>query len=214
MALNEKIFETVLSATKFKILRLVDGFIWLSMIFVSYSHFVKKIDIGVLLKSDKSLAYILSGDYILICSWAICIIALYVFIKYLLTNLLPSSILGVRIFLFVLVPFQYRNNLLNLYLKKAHGISKDNIKLALLYWDDEKEEKLNDTKIHLGLLFGSSLKFCVVAFLLIGNYGGNHYLIILMSAIIASLFSIFLLSLIIKVEGKKMIYGLVSSFID
>ena len=138
--MNEKLFDSLLTYSKEQMLKAISVLLWISLFFISFNKYVSKLDYKALKSGERLSEYFLSGDYVVLIAWFVCLTICYYIIKYLLTSLFPSSTFGIKIFLNYIIPEEYKVPLLNVYYKKAINASKDHVKKAVEFWDDSSVE--------------------------------------------------------------------------
>lgn len=210
--MTERILDKLLAYSKEQILRVMSILLWLSLIFISFNKFINKLDYKILISPEKLAEYFLTGNYILLIAWFVCLTASYLILKYLLTNLIPASGAGMRIFLNFLIPEEYKIPLLNVYYKRAVKASREHLQKAVKFWNDEKVDDSLKDKRKLDLFIGITLKFLFLLFIVVNNFQGISYWIIVLSILLCIIFLLFLISAITSLIGKNMIHQIIESF--
>jgi len=203
--MNDKLLDALLTYSKEKILRVVNILVWASLLFISYNKYVNKLDYKVLTSLEKLNDYFLSGDYVVFIGWFICLVVVYHLLKYVLIIIIPASTFGVKFFLKYLIPNEYKIPLLNVYYKKTIDANQEHIKKAIEFWDDETIDGNIDNKKTLSIIAGIIIKLLFVLIIVLNNFSGVSYLIVLMSIILCVLFLVFIMSSITLLVGKNLI---------
>ena len=207
--MNEKFFDSLLTYSKEQMLKTISILLWISLFFISFNKFVSKLDYKTLISGEKLSEYFLSGDYVVLIAWFVCLTICYYILKHLLTSLLPSSTFGIKIFLNYMIPEEYKVPLLNVYYKKAVTASKEHVKKAVEFWDDSSVETNLQKKRKLDLITGVLLKFLFILFMIINNFSGTKLCIIIISIVTCVIFLLLLITSITSIVSKNSIHEMI-----
>jgi len=209
--MKEKFLDTLFEYFKGKTHIAVNVMLWLSLLVISFSRFIKKIDYKSFTVPEKIINYFLSGNYVLFISWSVCMVGSYLILKYLLTFLLPKSTIGIRFFFKYLIPDEYRIPMLDAYYKRAAKVSQEHLNKIVEYWEDNTIESDVKNKTKLSIITGIVLKFLIILFLVISNFNGLAFWVILLSILLCFLLLLFLITSITAIISKNIIHGVIHS---
>lgn len=207
--MNEKLFDSILTNSKEQILKTISVLLWISVFFVSYNKFINTLDYKTLISAEGFTDYFLSGNYVVLIGWFICLVVCYYYLKYLLTIIIPSSAVGTKIFINYLVPEEYKVSILNVYYKKAINVSEEHVKKILKFWDDNSLENNLKNKEKLKVITGILIKFLMILLITINDFSGIEFYILLISIIICFTLLMLMILSITSVTGKNLIHKLV-----
>jgi hypothetical protein len=194
----EKLTTIILTKWEKYTIQSVDILLWFFLVVISYSKWIEKI----VLAPKELFLYLLSGSLVLLLSWFVCTMIIYLAIKVCLTKLLAGSSTAARFFISNLIPKEYVIPVNNVFYRRVMAPSSIYLEKIFEFLNCNKTNIAEVSKT-LGLFSGIVLKFILLILVVIPFYHGIALSLLLISLISAIIILFYLMIALSSISVRK-----------